>query len=251
MYHTTHQFADFQGDASNSAHAIVYKNRFSPLSAHPFVQMVPVVDSGAGLVTLTFPCWKGVVGNIVGEGWSHVNYIREQFQTMFPGLDFEAKFSGEQFEVTVVALPHTIAFINSTLGAEIAMANEGIETDAEFVGAVIGKRGIGLRRIEQKAPAECTVYHEDGAFYVKFPADTVVSVRVSCMQYVRSAIYKRNGWLSERLSDTCSSASFSTNSTVTSQVETVPSPSEDGSESSELSEIFSGVSPTPAEAFGN
>ena len=249
---TTHH--NDSGDVTDiAAYQKMTSNRFGAFSAPRMVPTLAPVDSTAGLVTLSFECWKGVVGNIVGKSWGHVNVLRQRFQEAFPGLDFEAKYNGEQFEVTVVALPHAIAYINNTLGAEIAMANEGIQTDPEFVGAVIGKRGAGLRRIERAAPASCTVYHEEDAFYVKFPADTEISVRVSCMQYVRSAILKRSGWLSERLSETSSasetssSASFSTASTIS---ESIPATSEAGSDISELSAFFSDMSPTPSEAFG-
>jgi len=246
MFTSTTQYIGNDGSTDAAAQKKMTNNRFGAFSAPMLVPTFAPVVSTAGLVTLTFDCWKGVVGNIVGKSWGHVNVLRQRFQETFPGLDFEAKYNGEQFEVTVVALPLAIAYINNTLGAEIAMANEGIQTDPEFVGAVIGKRGAGLRRIERGAPAPCTVYHEEDAFYVKFPADTEISVRVSCMQYVRSAILKRSGWLSERLSETSSSASFSTASTIS---ESIPATSEAGSDISELSALFSDMSPTPSEAF--
>ena len=219
----------------------MFTNNFAIFSDTTDVQFVPLVPT-LGLTTLSFPSYSGVVGDLVGPKWSRVNKLKDDFQKTFPGFDFSAEYDGDAFVITIPAVPEHIAYVNSTFGSEVGLANEAIETDINFAGAVIGKGGKGLRQIEAKAPVECTIYHDEGAFYVKFPYDTPTTARITCMSYIKQAVYGRARWLEDRLSDTTSSIADSIDSQ-----ETITAPSET-SEASDLSDLLSGNSPTPSEA---
>jgi len=191
-----------------------------------------------GLVTLQFPSYHGVVGNIVGTKWARIRSLRSDFQDAFPGFDLTVKFDENSFLVRLPAISAAVEFVNTTLGVEIALANEPIKTNNNCVGAVIGKKGCGLRTIESAAPCDCVVYYDDGAFFVKFPYDTPTSSRVHCMAIVKQNIYGRSKWLEDRLglSDTASTVTASSNAD---SVESV------------MTDLFSEMSPTPSEAFGS
>jgi hypothetical protein len=216
----------------------MFPNQFAVFGDVTEVQFVPVVPV-LGLVTLEFPSYQGVVGDLVGPNWGRVNKLNKDFQKTFTGFDLSVEYDGEAFTITLAAVQSHIAFVNSTFGVEIRLANEAIHTDPNFAGAVIGKGGKGLRKIEAKAPAKCTVYHDEGAFYVKFPYNTPTTARVTCMEHVKQNVYGRAAWLEERLSDASSSDAES--------VETNDARSM-SSDVSELSDLFSDMSPTPSEA---
>ena len=189
-----------------------------------------------GLVTLQFPSYPGVVGNIVGPKWARIRSLRSNFKDAFPGFDLTVKFDENSFLVRLPAISAAVEFVNTTLGVEIALANEPIQTNNNCVGAVIGKKGCGLRAIESAAPCDCVVYYDEGAFFVKFPHATPTNSRVHCMAVVRHDIYGRSKWLEDHLglSDTASTASSTAES-----VESV------------MTDLFSEMSPTPSEAFGS
>tara|TARA_B100001559_G_C16490198_1_gene618099 strand:- start:197 stop:937 length:741 start_codon:yes stop_codon:yes gene_type:complete len=191
-----------------------------------------------GVMTLQFPSYPGVVGNIVGPKWARVCSLRSDFQDAFPGFDLTVEYDGNSFLVLLPAISSAIEFVNTSLGVEIALANEPIQTNNNCIGAVIGKKGCGLRTIESAAPCDCVVYYDDGAFFVKFPYDTPTSSRVHCMAVVKQNIYGRSKWLEDRLglSDTASTV---TASSTADSVESV------------MTDLFSEMSPTPSEAFGS
>jgi hypothetical protein len=219
----------------------MFANNFAVFSDHTEIHFVPIVPA-LGLTTLSFPSYSGVVGDLVGPKWGRVTKLKEDFQKTFPGFDFSAEYDGNAFTITIPTVPEQIAYLNLTFGSEIALANEAIQTDPNFAGAVIGKGGKGLRQIEAKAPVDCTVYHDVGAFYVKFPYDTPTTARITCMAYIKQAVCGRARWLEDRLSDTNSSIAGSIES-----ADTITAPSET-SEASDISDLFSYKSPTPSEA---
>ena len=177
--------------------------------------------------------FHGVVGNIVGKKWVRVKTLKKDFEQAFPGFTFSVEYNDGAFFFTLPAIPAAVYYLNTSIGVEIALANEAIHTNPEFVGAVIGKGGKGLRAIENRVGNNCTVYFDSGAFYVKFLCDTPASERISTMSVIRESIYGHAVWLEERLSD-ASSSNVS--------IETA---------SSGGSEKWSGKSPTPSEAFSN
>lgn len=193
------------------------------------------VSVRTGMTTITYQCHPGVVGALVGRGWTRIKKLKSEFRALFPGYDFANVYNGNAFEIALPFIPECVAFMNSTFGVEIALANEPIKTVPEYVGAVVGKYGCGLRKIEFEAPCLCTIYH-DGAFYVKFPCDIPTSDRAFCMGFVRQALYGRAKWLEDRLWDERSS------SETRSVASFVSSPSESVS-------TYSGNEPTPSEAF--
>lgn len=220
----------------------MFANYFAVFSDHTEVQIVPRVPA-LGLTVVRFPSYSGVVGDLVGPKWSRVNKLKEDYKKTFPGFDFSANYDGNAFTITMSAVQEQIAYVNSTFGSEVGLANEAIQTDPNFAGAVIGKFSKGLRQIEAKAPIDCTVYQRcyKGAFYVKFPYDTPTTARITCMSYIKQAVYGRARWLEVRLSDTTSSIADSIES-----VDTITVPSE--TSQGDLSDLRTDESPTPSEA---
>ena len=217
--------------------AIVFSNRFGAFSDDHRYAPVQEATVPHGLVTISYICYSGVVGSIVGTAKKRIKELQKEFQELFPGLDFTAHYDGNAFQITLPLIHECVEFMNATIGTEIAIANEPIETISEYVGAVIGKGGCGLRRIEAKAPCACQIYH-DGAFYVRFPCDIPTQERVECMGFIKQALYGRAKWLEERLWDERSEeATRSVKSFCT--------------DSSESVSTYSGYEPTPSEAFGS
>lgn len=215
----------------------MFSNRFGAFSEHVSSSHVPEVVAPRGLFTISYMCYPGVVGSIMGTGKKRIKVLQKQFRDQFQGFDFTAVYDGNAFQITLPFVSECVEFMNATLGTEIAIANEPIETVAEYVGAVIGKGGCGLRKIEAKAPCPCQIYH-DGAFYVRFSCDIPTQERVECMGFVKQALYGRAKWLEERLWDERSETSTrSVKSFCT--------------ESSESVSTYSGNEPTPSEAFGS
>lgn len=199
--------------------------------------VITAVRMASSFTTITIDSFEGVTGHIVGPNWARIKQLQESFQKTFPGFDFSAKYDDGAFSLTLVAIPAAIAYLNATIGLEIAIANEAIHTNPDFAGAVIGQGGKGLRNIEDSLGNNCTIYHDEGAFYVKFKWDTPTTERVMTLQGAKEAILGRADWLEERLSDASSSETGSVES-----VETIAN-----SEVSHLSELFSEMSPTPSE----
>jgi hypothetical protein len=167
-----------------------------------------------------------------------MNKLKKDFEQTFTGFTFSVEYNDGAFSFTLPAIPAAVFYLNTSIVVEIALANEAIRTNPEFIGAVIGKGGKGLRTIEKRAGNNCIIYFDDGAFYVKFPCDTPTFERIVTMSFVREAVYGRADWLEERLSD------------ISMETESAPSVS-DMSDVSELNEFWSDESPTPSEAFSN
>lgn len=203
--------------------------------------MTTPVHVASGLTTITIVSFEGVTGHIVGPSWARIKQLQTNFQETFPGFDFSAEYDDGAFSFTLAAIPAAVAYLNATIGLEIAMANEAIHTNPDFAGAVIGKGGKGLRNIETSLGNNCTIYHDEGAFYVKFKWDTPTTERAMTLQSAKEAIFGRAEWLEERLSDASSSEAGSVES-----VETIAN--SEASDVSQLSELFSEMSPTPSEA---
>ena len=218
----------------------MYSNQFAAFCEPIFGNQAPVPVS-SGLTTITLNSFDGVTGHIVGPNWARVKQLQKNFQKTFPGLDFSAEYDGEAFSFTLAAVPAAIAYINATIGLEISLANEAIYTNPDFAGAVIGKGGKGLRNIEDSLGNNFTIYHDHGAFYVKFGWDMPTTERVTTMEKVKEAIHGRANWLEDRLSDASSSVAGSVES-----AETIAN--SEASDVSQLSELFSEMSPTPSEA---
>jgi len=148
--------------------------------------------------TIHFPSFEGVVKDIVGLNWIRVTTLQDDFRQHFPGFSFSTIYNGNAFVITLPALMQCIDYVSYSIGTEIFLANESIQTVINYTGAVIGKGGNGLRHIEYRAPCKCVIYHDGGAFYVKFPNTTSVQNRLICMAFVKRAIYSRGLWLEER-----------------------------------------------------
>ncbi len=205
------------------------------------VVMTTPVHAGTYLTTITLDSFEGVTRHIVGPNWTRIKQLQKNFQETFPGFDFAAEYKDGAFSFTLAAIPAAVAYLNATIGLEIAMANEAIHTNPDFAGAVIGKGGKALRNIEAGLGNNCTIYHDQGAFYVKFKWDTPTVERATTMEKAKEAIAGRADWLEERLSDASSSVAGSVES-----VETIAN--SEASDVSQLSDFFSEMSPTPSEA---
>ena len=217
-------------------------NQFAVFSDHTVVH-VPTVVPVMGLTTLEFPSFAGVTKDLVGPKWRRIQQLKADFQETFPGFDFTVKYDGNSFLFAMASIPEQIGFISNTFGIEVSIANDPIQTDPKYAGAVIGKRGKGLRDIEASLNHACLIYHDDGAFYVKFNYDMSTADRVKCMADVKQSIYGRASFLETRLSDAESVQSESTASTFS-----MASSMSTCSEESQLSELLAGDSPTPSEA---
>lgn len=218
----------------------MFANQFAAF-CDPMFYGEPAGRHTSGLTTITVNSFEGVTGHIVGPSWARIKQLQKNFQKTFPEFDFSAEYDGEAFTFTLPAIPAAVAYLNATIGLEIALANEAIYTNPNFAGAVIGKGGKGLRNIEAGLGNNCTIYHDQGAFYVKFKWDTPAVERLTTMEKVKEAIAGRADWLEERLSDASSSVAGSVES-----VETIAN--SEASDVSQLSELFSEMSPTPSEA---
>lgn len=220
----------------------MFMNQFAVFSDHTVVH-VPTVVPVRGLTTLEFPSFSGVTKDLVGPKWCRIRQLKADFQEMFPGFDFTVEYDGNSFLFVMASIPEQIGFISNTFGIEVSIANDPIQTDPKYAGAVIGKGGKGLRDIEDSLNNACLIYHDDGAFYVKFNCDMSTSERVSCMSEVKQSIFGRARFLEMRLSDAESVQSESTASTfsMASSISTC-------SDESQLSQLFAGDSPTPSEA---
>ena len=176
------------------------------------------------LVTLKFPCHSSTVGALVGTRWSRVKNLSTEFRAIFPGFDIDVSHDGDSFNVVMANFSDGVAFVNNTFGEEIFLANHGIKIRPQFVGRMIGKDGHNLRDIEAGAGTLCTLYHEDGLFWLRFPCDTPVEVRHKALEYVKGRIFEYADFLEDRLVDStseiwssstpseASDASFSTSS---------------------------------------
>ena len=220
----------------------MFMNQFAMFSDHRMVPMTAVVPV-TGLTTIEFPSFPGVTKDLVGPNWCRIKQLRADFQETFPGFDFTVKYECNSFHFIMAGIHEQIGFISNTFGIEVSIANNPIQTDPKYAGAVIGKGGKGLRDIEASLSNACLIYHDEGAFYVKFNYDMSASERVSCMSEVKQSIFGRARFLEMRLSDTESVQSESTASTF-SMASSISTCSDD----SQLSQLFSGDSPTPSQA---
>lgn len=148
---------------------------------------------------LAFPCFAGTVGSIVGPKWSYVTSLCEMFSNSFPGSNMSVTYDGNQFLVHLPYDPEAAAFVYSTLGQRIQIAEEGIV--AEPAGAIIGKGGWWLRKTEAECNVPCTIYHDNGKFYVKFPWNASNASRVEAMDNIRRKIIGRSLFMEETFSD--------------------------------------------------
>jgi len=220
----------------------MFMNQFAIFSDHRVVPTTAVVPV-TGLTTVEFPSFSGVTKDLVGPKWCRIKQLKADFQETFPGFDFTAKYDDNSFFFIMAPISEQIGFISNTFGIEVSIANDPIQTDPKYTGAVIGKGGKGLRDIEDSLNNACLIYHDEGAFYVKFNYDMSVSERVACMSEVKQSIFGRARFLEMRLSDAESVQSESTASTLSmaSSISTC-------SDEYELSQLFSGDSPTPSES---
>ena len=167
-----------------------------------------------GLTTLTFPCHGAVVGALVGRGWDRVKILKKQFEEQFPGFTFDVTHRDAAFYVIMPAINDAVAFISESFGEEISIANYGMNVHEQYVGRIIGSGGHNLRTIEAGVSAvngcegcKCTSYHEDGAFYVRFPSTTPVGERKLALEYIETRIFEHANYLEEKLMDAFSTSS--------------------------------------------
>lgn len=204
-------------------------NQFFTLADMPYGLFSIPEAQKFGLATLRFPCDPEVVGALVGKKWIRVKNLASEFQLAFPGFDIDVSYDGETFSVIVPNFDAGITFINESFGEEIAIANCGMEVRPEFVGRIIGAGGHNLRTIEdciqqleECKGCQCTVYHEDGRFWLRFPPLTPVEHRQVAMEFAKTRIYEHAEYLEDRLTDCditsseCSSMDSVTTSEATS-----------------------------------
>jgi len=191
----------------------MYSNAFYQLIGdHNGLRQAPV-PAQQGLVTLKFPCCTGTVGALVGTRWSRVKKLSSDFRDAFPGFDIDVSHDGNCFNVIMANFSDGVAFVTNTFGEEISLANHGIAIRPQFVGRMIGKGGHNLRDIEAGTGTQCTLYHEDGHFWLRFPCDTSLEARRKALEYVKTRIFDYADYLEDRLTDTASEASYSTAAT--------------------------------------
>lgn len=191
----------------------MYSNAFYNLLEVPIsCQQVPIPVS-QGLVTLKFPSHPGTVGALVGTRWSRVKKLSSDFREAFPGFDIDVSHDGHCFNVVMANFSDGVAFVTNTFGEEISLANHGIEIRPQFVGRMIGKGGHNLRDIEAGTGTQCTLYHEDGLFWLRFPCETSLEARRKALEYAKSRIFDYADYLEDRLTDAASEASYSTYAT--------------------------------------
>tara|TARA_B100000780_G_scaffold273385_1_gene236906 strand:+ start:347 stop:1081 length:735 start_codon:yes stop_codon:yes gene_type:complete len=162
-----------------------------------------------GLVTLKFPCHKTTVGTLVGTRWSRVKQLSIDFRAAFSGFDIDVSHDGNCFNVVMANFSDGVMFVTNTFGEEISLANHGIEIRSQFVGRMIGKGGHNLRDIEAGAGTKCTIYHEDGLFWMRFPCDTPVEARREALEYTKGRIFDYADFLEDRLVDSWASETSS------------------------------------------
>jgi hypothetical protein len=199
----------------------MYSNAFYQLIGDQNGLRQAPVPAQQGLVTLKFPCCTGTVGALVGTRWSRVKKLSSDFRDAFPGFDIDVSHDGNCFNVIMANFSDGVAFVTNTFGEEISLANHGIAIRPQFVGRMIGKGGHNLRDIEAGAGTQCTLYHEDGHFWLRFPCETSLEARRKALEYTESRIFDYTDYLEDRLTDTASETSYSTD--ATSEASFVPS----------------------------
>ena len=211
----------------------IINNRFSPLLEAEEVQNVENDPDPESLMEILFPCYTGVVGQLAGRNWQYMKDFCVQFREQFEGKNISITYDGCFFRVHVSPYQDCVHFIHEELGRRIAIANQGII--AEPVGAIIGKKGWWLRKTEASQKIKCTIYHEDGCFFVKFPWNVSTVDRIEAMDDIRRKIVGRAKFLNKTFSESDS------NSTVSSL---------DG-DIHDIKDFLDGKSPTPAEMHEN
>jgi len=209
----------------------MYSNTFYQFVDGPYEHQQPPVPTRQSLTTLKFPCHPDTVGALVGTRWSRVKKLSADFREAFPGFDIDVSHDGNAFNVVMANFSDGVAFVTNTIGEEISLANHGIEIRPQFVGRMIGKGGHNLRDIETGTGTHCTLYHEDGFFWIRFPCDTPVETRRNAMEYVENRMFEYSDYLEEKLVDTASEASSSPDSSYEASIP----PSEASSSPSEAS----------------
>ena len=188
----------------------MYSNAFYQLMEVPIACQPVPIPVRQGLVTLKFPCHSATVGALVGTRWARVKKLSSDFRDAFPGFDIDVSHDGDSFNVVMANFSDGVAFVTNTFGEEISLANHGIEIRPQFVGRMIGKGGHNLRDIEAGTGTQCTLYHEDGFFWLRFPCDTPIEARKKAMEYAKDRIFEYADYLENRLVDSASEVSYST-----------------------------------------
>ncbi len=189
------------------------------------------------MVEMFFPCFSGVVGQLIGAKGKYLEELRTEYRKRFEGRRMSVTYDGMNFRVHLEPHEEGMAFVALEFGRRVALANEGII--AEPAGAIIGKKGWWLKHLTKQVYEttgnKCTVYHEDGAFFVKFPWNVESDKRVEVMDIVRRKLVGRSTYLTKTFSE---SDSMSTRSSV-----------ESLTTEEDLESLFSTMSPTPSEAY--
>lgn len=223
-------------DLSPSHTANMRGNAFYALSegAHAHIVAVPAKRTMATIELSSHPSVeKDLTG---GKGQPRLKRLCKDVRTKFPGVYFAVKYECTKgvFHITMTSNSDAIAFVNATFGVEVSIANKELVIHKEFTGAVIGKKWENIRQFQDAAPAKCKVYKDAGRFYLYFSHDTPTELRVKSLSYIQMMLHRYSGWAEKVLGCASSVASSSDTSTCT--------------DVSELSDLFSDISPTPSEA---
>lgn len=189
---------------------------YQDVGAHYAAQQASVVVEPR-IATLNFQCHSSVVGTLVGRKWSRVKKLSSDFESHFPGFKIDVTHDGVAFNIVMANFSAGIAFVTNTFGAEISLANQGINIRPQFVGRIIGTGGHNLRDIEAGAGTPCTIYH-DSLFWVHFPCDTPVTERRNAFAYIKERMIEYTDYLEDRLGDTASETSHSDVSVAASDI---------------------------------
>ena len=201
-------------------------NRFAVLApADDPVTGSPV--AGEHMTEVIFACYSGVVGQLAGRDWKYIKTLCEDYREMFGGRNVSITYDGAHFRVHLSSYAPGIEFIVHEFGQRVAMANLGIV--AEPAGAIIGRGGWWLRKAESDQCVQCTIYHEDGCFFVKFPWSVSTASRIVAIDDIRRKLMGRAQFMNKTLSESASTASLD-------------------SAPSHLEDFLQGHSPRPGEA---
>lgn len=164
--------------------------------------------STESMIELYFPSHSNVVGHIIGRDSAYLKQLVEEYSRHFGGRVISVTYDGSNFRVHLDNFQPGITFVLLDFARRVSLANEGIY--AQPAGAIIGKGGWWLRKASESQSEKCTIYHEDGLFFVRFPWNVRATERVRVMDRIRRQIMGRAAYFQKSFQDTDSQSSAST-----------------------------------------
>lgn len=180
------------------------------------------------MTEIVFPCYPGVVGQLAGRDWVYIKTLCKDYRNMFDARNISITYDGALFRVHISSYAPGIEFIANEFGQRVAMANVGVM--AQPAGAIIGRRGWWLRKTESEQDVKCTIYHENGLFFVKFPWNVSTADRIVAMDDIRRKLSGRARFFQKTFSESESESTISSASVA------------------DIKDFLQGNGPTPSEA---